>query len=51
METLGLLLPFGRSCGLAGDQDPDEFCLPSSDRWEDREDSKDLGADPALPTI
>ena len=37
--------------GFAGDQAGDEFCLPSSDRWADREDSQDLGVDPTLSTI
>ena len=49
--TLGLLLHFGRSCGSCWGQACDEFFLPSSDRWGDREDSRDLGADPALPAI
>ena len=37
--------------GFAGDQASNEFYLPSSDRWADREDSQDLGADFTLSIV
>ena len=37
--------------GIARDQTFDEFCIPSSDKYADREDSQDLGADSVLPSI
>ena len=42
---------FVGAMGFAGDQASDEFCLPSSDRLGDKEDSQHLGAGPILPTI
>ena len=40
-----------KAVGFSGDHASDDICLPSSDRWAEREDSQDLGAHPALPTV
>ena len=40
-----------RAVALAGNQTYDEVCLPSSDRWASKEDSQELEADFALPTV
>ena len=48
---LGSQPPLVGIVGFVGDQAADESCLPSLDRWADQEDSQDLGANPALPSI